>query len=193
MDELKKIVRVVKKLDPDAPHDTLLVLDATTGQNAHRQVETSRRWSTSPGPIVTKLDGTAKGGVVVALAEAYRLPVHAIGVGEGIDDLRPFEARPFAGRCSASTRAEGKAGGCRATSWKPSWAASCWSSPIAFFGWAYGRSNVGDPGGYTLAARFDRVDGLANGADVRVSGIKVGKVLSATLDPRPTGPRSASA
>jgi fused signal recognition particle receptor len=96
MDELKKIVRVLKKLDPQAPHDTILVLDATTGQNAHRQVETFKEMVAVSGLIVTKLDGTAKGGVVVSLAETYKLPVHAIGVGEGIEDLRPFEARPFA-------------------------------------------------------------------------------------------------
>lgn len=95
MDELKKIVRVLKKLDPEAPHDTILVLDATTGQNAHRQVETFKEMVSVSGLIVTKLDGTAKGGVVVALADSYKLPVHALGVGEGIDDLRPFEARPF--------------------------------------------------------------------------------------------------
>ncbi|MFO1069821.1 MAG: signal recognition particle-docking protein FtsY [Geminicoccaceae bacterium] len=96
MDELKKIVRVLKKLDPEAPHDTILVLDATTGQNAHRQVETFKEMVQVSGLIVTKLDGTAKGGVVVALAQKYRLPVHAVGVGEGIDDLRPFEAKQFA-------------------------------------------------------------------------------------------------
>ena len=96
MEELKKIVRVLKKLDPQAPHDTILVLDATTGQNAHRQVETFKEMVAVSGLIVTKLDGTAKGGVVVSLAETYKLPVHAIGVGEGIEDLRPFEARPFA-------------------------------------------------------------------------------------------------
>jgi fused signal recognition particle receptor len=96
MDELKKIVRVLKKLDPEAPHDTILVLDATTGQNAHRQVAIFKEMVNVSGLIVTKLDGTAKGGVVVALAERYRLPIHAVGVGEGIDDLRPFEARGFA-------------------------------------------------------------------------------------------------
>ena len=96
MDELKKIVRVLKKLDPAAPHDTILVLDATTGQNAHRQVEIFKEMVAVSGLIVTKLDGTAKGGVVVSLAQTYKLPVHAVGVGEGIDDLRPFEARPFA-------------------------------------------------------------------------------------------------
>ncbi|MCS6778602.1 MAG: signal recognition particle-docking protein FtsY [Geminicoccaceae bacterium] len=96
MDELKKIVRVLKKLDPDAPHDTILVLDATTGQNAHNQVETFKSMVDVSGLIVTKLDGTAKGGVVVALAERFGLPIHAVGVGEGIEDLRPFEARAFA-------------------------------------------------------------------------------------------------
>ncbi|MCS6876861.1 MAG: signal recognition particle-docking protein FtsY [Geminicoccaceae bacterium] len=96
MDELRKIVRVLKKLDPDAPHDTILVLDATTGQNAHNQVEVFKSMVDVSGLIVTKLDGTAKGGVVVALAKRFGLPVHAIGVGEGVDDLRPFEARAFA-------------------------------------------------------------------------------------------------
>jgi fused signal recognition particle receptor len=96
MDELKKIVRVLKKIDPDAPHDTILVLDATTGQNAHSQVEIFKSMVDVSGLIVTKLDGTAKGGVVVALARRFGLPIHAVGVGEGIDDLRPFEARAFA-------------------------------------------------------------------------------------------------
>jgi fused signal recognition particle receptor len=96
MDELSKIIRVVKKLDPKAPHDVVLVLDATTGQNAHNQVDVFKQMVDLSGLIVTKLDGTAKGGVVVALARRFRLPVHAVGVGEGIDDLRPFEAKAFA-------------------------------------------------------------------------------------------------
>jgi fused signal recognition particle receptor len=96
MDELGKIIRVIKKLDPQAPHDTVLVLDATTGQNAHSQVETFKSMVDVSGLIVTKLDGTAKGGVVVALARRFGLPIHAIGVGEAIDDLRPFEAASFA-------------------------------------------------------------------------------------------------
>ncbi len=96
MDELRKIVRVLRKVDPSAPHDVVLVLDATTGQNAHNQVETFAEMVDVSGLIVTKLDGTAKGGVVVALARRFGLPLHAVGVGEGIDDLRPFEARPFA-------------------------------------------------------------------------------------------------
>jgi len=96
MDELAKIVRVIRKLDPDAPHSCLLVLDATTGQNAHAQVETFKTMSPVDALVVTKLDGSAKGGVLVALAEKFRLPVVAVGVGEGIDDLRPFEARAFA-------------------------------------------------------------------------------------------------
>jgi fused signal recognition particle receptor len=96
MDELRKMVRVMRKVDPTAPHDTVLVLDATTGQNAHSQVEVFKDLVDLTGLIVTKLDGTAKGGVVVALAERFRLPVHAVGVGEGIDDLRPFEAVAFA-------------------------------------------------------------------------------------------------
>jgi len=96
MDELKKIVRVIQKRDQAAPHDTLLVLDATTGQNAHSQVEVFSEATSVTGLIVTKLDGTAKGGVVVALAEKFRKPVHAIGVGESADDLRPFDAKSFA-------------------------------------------------------------------------------------------------
>jgi fused signal recognition particle receptor len=96
MDELAKIVRVIRKLDPDAPHSCLLVLDATTGQNAHAQVETFKAMSPIDALVVTKLDGSAKGGVLVALAEKFKLPVVAVGVGEGIDDLRPFEARAFA-------------------------------------------------------------------------------------------------
>jgi len=96
MAELEKIVRVIKKLDPTAPHDCLLVLDATVGQNAHAQVETFKAMIGVSGLVVTKLDGSARGGVLVALAERFGLPVHAIGVGEGADDLRPFEARAFA-------------------------------------------------------------------------------------------------
>ncbi len=96
MAELTKIVRVLKKLDPAAPHSCLLVLDATTGQNAHAQVETFRDMIEVTGLVVTKLDGTARGGVLVALAEKFGIPVHAVGVGEGLDDLRPFEAGDFA-------------------------------------------------------------------------------------------------
>jgi len=96
MAKLEKIVRVVKKLDSTAPHATLLVMDATIGQNAHSQVETFKQMVAVSGLVMTKLDGSAKGGVVVALAEKFQLPVHAVGVGEGIDDLRPFEARAFA-------------------------------------------------------------------------------------------------
>ena len=96
MDELKKIIRVIRKLDPAAPHDVLLVLDGTTGQNAHRQVEVFKEMVDITGLVVTKLDGTAKGGVVVSLAERFKLPVHAVGVGETIDDLKPFEAESFA-------------------------------------------------------------------------------------------------
>jgi fused signal recognition particle receptor len=96
MAELEKIVRVIRKLDPDAPHSTLLVLDATTGQNAHAQAETFRGITDVTGLIVTKLDGSAKGGVVVALADRLHIPINAIGVGEGIDDLRPFAAGDFA-------------------------------------------------------------------------------------------------
>jgi fused signal recognition particle receptor len=96
MAELAKIVRVIRKLDPEAPHSCLLVLDATTGQNAHAQVETFKSMTPVDALVVTKLDGSAKGGVLVALAEKFGLPVVAVGVGEGIDDLRPFEARAFA-------------------------------------------------------------------------------------------------
>ncbi len=96
MAELAKILRVLRKLDPAAPHSVLLVLDATVGQNAHSQVEAFRAMAEVSGLVVTKLDGTAKGGVVVALAERFKLPLHAIGVGERIDDLRPFAAQDFA-------------------------------------------------------------------------------------------------
>ena len=96
MAELRKIDRVVKKLDPRAPHSRLLVLDATTGQNAHGQVEMFREAINVDGLAMTKLDGTAKGGVLVALARRFGVPVVALGIGEGADDLRPFEARAFA-------------------------------------------------------------------------------------------------
>ncbi|MEO9779326.1 MAG: signal recognition particle-docking protein FtsY [Sedimentitalea sp.] len=96
MEELAKIVRVIRKKDPDAPHNTLLVLDATTGQNALSQVETFRNISDVSGLVMTKLDGTAKGGVLVALADKFGLPIHAIGVGEQIDDLAPFDPEDFA-------------------------------------------------------------------------------------------------
>ena len=96
MAELEKVVRVIRKLDPAAPHDCLLVLDATTGQNAHAQVETFKELVEISGLVITKLDGSARGGVLVALAERFGLPVHAVGVGESIDDLRPFDARDFA-------------------------------------------------------------------------------------------------
>ena len=96
MAELGKIIRVLKKLDPAAPHECLLVLDATIGQNAIQQVETFRALVQVNGLALTKLDGTARGGVLVALAERFKLPVRAIGVGEGAEDLRPFEAASFA-------------------------------------------------------------------------------------------------
>jgi fused signal recognition particle receptor len=96
MAELEKIVRVIRKVDPEAPHEVLLVLDATTGQNAHAQVETFRDLVHVSGLIVTKLDGTARGGVIVGLADRFALPIYAVGVGEGVDDLRPFEAITFA-------------------------------------------------------------------------------------------------
>ncbi len=96
MGELQKIVRVLKKIDPAAPHAVLLVLDATVGQNAHAQAEIFRAMVGVTGIVMTKLDGTAKGGVLVSLAEKYGIPIHAIGIGEGIDDFRPFEARAYA-------------------------------------------------------------------------------------------------
>jgi fused signal recognition particle receptor len=96
MEELKKVIRVLRKLDERAPHHCLLVLDATTGQNALAQVETFKSMVEVTGLVVTKLDGTAKGGVLVALADRFSLPVHAIGVGESADDLRPFSAEAFA-------------------------------------------------------------------------------------------------
>ena len=96
MGELQKIVRVLKKVDPKAPHSVLLVLDATTGQNAHAQAEIFREMVGVTGIVMTKLDGTARGGVLVSLAEKYGIPIHAIGVGEAADDLRPFEARAYA-------------------------------------------------------------------------------------------------
>ncbi|MDP4032431.1 MAG: signal recognition particle-docking protein FtsY [Pseudorhodobacter sp.] len=96
MEELAKIVRVIRKKDPDAPHNTLLVLDATTGQNALSQVEIFRKLADVTGLVMTKLDGTAKGGVLVALADRFGLPIHAIGVGEQIDDLAPFDPADFA-------------------------------------------------------------------------------------------------
>ncbi|ABF64675.1 signal recognition particle-docking protein FtsY [Ruegeria sp. TM1040] len=96
MEELAKIVRVIRKKDPNAPHNTLLVLDATTGQNALSQVETFRQLADVSGLVMTKLDGTAKGGVLVALADKFGLPIHAIGVGEQIDDLSPFDPEEFA-------------------------------------------------------------------------------------------------
>ena len=96
MDELAKIVRVLRKIDDSAPHDVLLVLDATVGQNAHSQVEAFRDMAEVTGLIVTKLDGTARGGVVVSLAEKFGLPVHAVGVGESAGDMRPFAAQDYA-------------------------------------------------------------------------------------------------
>ncbi len=96
MEELAKIVRVIRKQDETAPHNTLLVLDATTGQNALNQVEVFRKISDVSGLVMTKLDGTAKGGVLVALADRFGLPIHAIGVGEQIDDLAPFDPEEFA-------------------------------------------------------------------------------------------------
>ena len=96
MQELEKVVRVIKKLDPDAPHDVVLVLDATTGQNALSQVDVFKDKVGVTGLVMTKLDGTARGGILVAIAEKFALPVYAIGIGEGIDDLQPFDPGEFA-------------------------------------------------------------------------------------------------
>ncbi len=96
MAELAKIVRVTRKLDPDAPHDVILVLDATVGQNALSQVEAFRHTADVTGIVMTKLDGTAKGGVLVAIAEAHALPIHFVGVGEKAEDLQPFSAHAYA-------------------------------------------------------------------------------------------------
>jgi len=96
MNELEKVVRVIKKVDASAPHAVLLVLDATVGQNALSQVEAFHRTAGVTGLVMTKLDGTARGGILVALAERFKLPVHFIGVGEGVDDLAAFTARDFA-------------------------------------------------------------------------------------------------
>ena len=102
MQELQKVVRVIKKVDPSAPHAVLLVLDATVGQNALSQVEIFRKAVGVTGLVMTKLDGTARGGILVALAAKFKVPVHFIGVGEGVDDLAPFSARDFAARSPAS-------------------------------------------------------------------------------------------
>jgi fused signal recognition particle receptor len=96
MDELAKIRRVLGRLNPEAPHNVVLVLDATTGQNALSQIEVFREVAGVTGLVMTKLDGTARGGVLVAAAERFGLPIHAIGIGEGIEDLRPFDARETA-------------------------------------------------------------------------------------------------
>ncbi len=96
MAELEKIIRVIKKLDPEAPHTTMLTLDATTGQNALNQVEIFGKRAGVTGLVMTKLDGTARGGILVAIAQKHKLPVHFIGVGETIEDLEPFEAEDFA-------------------------------------------------------------------------------------------------
>ena len=96
MSELEKVVRVIRKVDASAPHAVLLVLDATVGQNALSQVEAFSRTAGVTGLVMTKLDGTARGGILVALAEKHKIPVHFIGVGEGVEDLSPFTAADFA-------------------------------------------------------------------------------------------------
>ena len=106
MGELEKIIRVMKKVDPEAPHAVLLVLDATVGQNALNQVEIFGRTAGVTGLVMTKLDGTARGGILVAIADKFGLPVHFIGVGEGVDDLEPFAARDYAEAIAGLERAE---------------------------------------------------------------------------------------
>lgn len=106
MDELAKIIRVMQKFDPSAPHSVLLVLDATTGQNAIEQVRVFRDLVNVSGLVVTKLDGSARGGIVVALAEQFKLPVHLVGVGEQAEDLRPFSAEDYARGLVGDTKAE---------------------------------------------------------------------------------------
>lgn len=96
MSELSKIIRVLKKIDPNAPHAVVLTLDATTGQNSLNQVEEFTKIAGVTGIVMTKLDGTARGGILVAIAEKYRMPIYAIGIGETIDDLQPFDAHEFA-------------------------------------------------------------------------------------------------
>ena len=104
MSELEKIIRVMRKIDPEAPHAVLLVLDATVGQNALSQVEIFGRTAGVTGLVMTKLDGTARGGILVAIAGKFAVPVHFIGVGESVDDLAPFSASDFA-RAVAGTDA----------------------------------------------------------------------------------------
>ena len=109
MDELAKVVRVIRKQDPSAPHAALLVLDATVGQNAISQVEAFRETAGVTGLVMTKLDGTARGGILVALAAQFGLPVHFIGVGESVEDLEPFSARDFARAVAGMESASGEA------------------------------------------------------------------------------------
>ncbi|MBY8822904.1 signal recognition particle-docking protein FtsY [Sphingomonas colocasiae] len=104
MDELAKIRRVLGRLNPAAPHDVVLVLDATTGQNALSQIEIFKEVAGVTGLVMTKLDGTARGGVLVAAAEKFGLPIHAIGVGETLDDLRPFDPKELAGAIAGTER-----------------------------------------------------------------------------------------
>jgi fused signal recognition particle receptor len=102
MDELAKMKRVIGKIDAAAPHDIVLVLDATTGQNALNQIEVFRDVAGVTGLVMTKLDGSARGGMLVAAAERFRLPIHAIGVGEAMDDLQPFSPADFAAALAGS-------------------------------------------------------------------------------------------
>ncbi|MDQ7076465.1 MAG: hypothetical protein Q9M45_01225 [Robiginitomaculum sp.] len=103
MEELRKIVRVIKKQDESAPHHVILVLDATVGQNALSQAEAFLEAAGVTGLVMTKLDGTAKGGVLVAVSDRFHLPIHYIGIGEGIEDLQDFDAESFAGAIAGLT------------------------------------------------------------------------------------------
>ena len=195
MDELRKILRVLKKLDPEAPHDIVLVLDATTGQNAHNQVEVFKELVDLTGLIVTKLDGTAKGGVVVALARRFGLPIHAIGVGEAIDDLRP--SRPRRSRAPSRARMAARAAEKGWTACPATLSRRCWAPRARRGAWVSGlglRPQRRRRPRRLHAARQVRPGRRAGaGGDVRISGIKVGQVLGQELDPRPSAPRSRSA
>src|SRR5205814_9251286 len=129
MNELEKVVRVIKKVDASAPHAVLLVLDATVGQNALSQVEAFHRTAGVTGLVMTKLDGTARGGILVALAERHQLPVHFIGVGEGLEDLAPFTARDFAQAIAGIERSWTRPRRIRCSSFRPNWV-RCWCSSL---------------------------------------------------------------
>ena len=137
MGELEKMVRVMRKVEPDAPHAVLLVLDATVGQNARQQVEIFGKTAGVTGLVMTKLDGTARGGILVAIAAKFGLPVHFIGVGESVDDLQPFHRarlRPRRGRAGMSMAAKTGSSIPRSSSRSISGRWCCSSSPTSRFG-----------------------------------------------------------